>query len=80
MMAVALSWIAVSCSGPVFFKPPMAAGTPMAASATVAAPPVAAAAASPWSGAGVFILFALALAVTLGISNFILSSKPPETV
>ncbi|HWE00822.1 MAG TPA: hypothetical protein VG326_00330 [Tepidisphaeraceae bacterium] len=24
MLAVVLSWIAVSCSGPVFFKPPMA--------------------------------------------------------
>ena len=78
MMAVALSFIAVSCAGTNFFKVPVpGAGAAVVASATTPAP-----AAAPVgfisTGTGSLILLgcAVALAATIGLANFV-ASKPP---
>ena len=77
MVAIALSWIAVSCAGTNFFKIPVPGGTPVVAAA--AAPAPLGVAASGWSGAGIFLLFALALAITIAAANFIASSSYKTT-
>jgi hypothetical protein len=67
---VVLSWLTVSCSGPIFFKPPVAAAPVVAA-----APPPAEA----WSGLPVFLCFGLAAAMAFGAANFIQAQLPKQS-
>jgi hypothetical protein len=86
-VAVALSWLAISCSGPVFIKPaatssaavapkpstPVATVTPVAAA--VVAPAVAAVSPSPWTGAGIFFYPFVLICLTFGIALYASSGK-----
>jgi hypothetical protein len=87
-VAMALSWLAVSCSGPVFIKPaavssaatapkpvaPAATATPATPVAAVVVAP-AVATVSPWTGAGIFFYPFVLICLTFGIALYASSGK-----
>ena len=89
LLAVALSWFAVSCAGPVAVKPGAAGGSPILASASVPGTGAAAGQAggatiavaqSPWNGSSIYFVGCLLIFVALGASMYVFRGKAPEAV
>jgi hypothetical protein len=72
LLTLTLSWFAVSCSGPIFIKPP-AARSAIAVPVSTTQPAVAAS--SPWTGAGIFFYPFVLICVTFGIAIYSSSGK-----
>jgi len=75
MLALVLCSFAVSCSGPVFFKPPVAAVTPVASAPT---PPPLANTTSTAGASGIFVVVGVLVCALLGILMFAFGDKAAE--
>jgi len=71
LLALTLSWFAVSCSGPIFVRPPAASSANTVAVSTTQP----AVATSPWTGAGIFFYPFVLICVSFGIAIYASSGK-----
>jgi hypothetical protein len=73
MLALALSWFAVSCAGPMSVKPASADSSMTGTASTQ--PSVAMATSSPWTGAGIFFYPFLLICLGFGVSIYMSGNK-----
>ncbi|HET6248141.1 MAG TPA: hypothetical protein VFE47_10630 [Tepidisphaeraceae bacterium] len=74
--ALLFSWLTISCTGPVFIKPPAAAAQTASAAVAPAAPANTLAVSTAWVGPG--LLFSAITLVAIGLSLSVFRARIPD--